>query len=101
MSTNNWVTLGEAKHHLRYEIDDDSNDINLEAYIAGAEAAVANYITRPIPAEAAPDIKIAVLLLVGYYDQYRNLENEMVRDGNFLPAPVRALLAPYRRPTAV
>lgn len=98
--SNNWVTLDEVKHHLRYELDDDSNDVNLAAYIAGAEAAVANYITRE-PGPAAPDIKIAVLLLVGYYDQYRNIEAEMVREGNFLPAPVRALLAPYRTPTAV
>ena len=97
--SNNWVTLDEVKHHLRY--DDDASDTILAAYIAGAEAAVKNYITSTVPPVATPDIKIAVLLLVGYYDHHRNVEAGTPNYGNYLPDPVRALLSPYRRPTAV
>ncbi len=95
----NWVTLEEAKHHLRY--DDDSNDMNLTAYIAAAEATINRYITDDVTADATPDIKVAVLLLVGYYDNHRNMDKDMLSDGNYLPAPVRALLWPYRQPTAL
>lgn len=92
-----WVTLEEVKHHLRY--DDDSNDMNLEMYMAAANAAVNQYITTVVTVEATPDIKVAVLLLVGYYDYHRNMDKDMPSDGNYLPAPVRTLLWPYRRPT--
>ena len=96
---NSWVTLNEVKDHLRY--DDDANDTTLLAYIKGAEAAVNRYITTDVDPDATPDIKVAVLLLVGYYDDNRNIYKEMPTDGNYLPAPVRALLNPYRKPTAI
>lgn len=92
-----WVSLEEVKHHLRY--DDDSNDLVLEAYIRASEAAVNRYITDNMAAEDTPDIKVAVLLLVGYYDYNRNMDKDMPSDGNYLPAPVRALLWPYRQPS--
>lgn len=95
----NWVTLEEAKHHLRY--DDDSNDTMLAAYIAAAEATINQYITANVAASATPDIKVAALLLIGYYDNHRNMDKDMLSDGNYLPAPVRALLWPYRQPTAL
>lgn len=94
-----WVTLEDAKYHLRY--DDDSNDVMLTTYIAAAESAVNQYITKTVDAAATPDIKVAVLLLVGYYDYNRNIDKDMPSDGNYLPAPVRALLWPYRQPTAI
>lgn len=94
-----WVTLEDAKHHLRY--DDDSNDVMLTAYIAAAESAVGQYITKTVTAADTPDIKVAVLLLVGYYDFHRNMDKDTPSDGNYLPAPVRALLWPYRQPTAL
>ncbi|WP_250162202.1 head-tail connector protein [Psychrobacter sp. WY6] len=93
----NWVTLEEAKYHLRY--DDDSNDMMLQGYIAAAEAATNRYITESVVAEDTPDIKVAVLLLVGYYDYHRNMDKDMPSDGNYLPPPVRALLWPYRKPS--
>ena len=95
----NWVTLEDAKHHLRY--DDDSNDTMLAAYIAAAEATINQYITANVAASATPDIKVATLLLVGYYDNHRNMDKDMLSDGNYLPAAVRALLWPYRQPTAL
>ena len=93
----NWVTLEDAKHHLRY--DDDSNDMNLTAYIAAAEATINQYITANVASAATPDIKVAALLLIGYYDYHRNMDKDMPSDGNYLPAPVRALLWPYRQPS--
>ena len=93
-----WVTLDEVKHHLRY--DDESNDLVLEAYIRASEAAVNRYITDDMAAEDTPDIKVAVLLLVGYYDYHRNASSETPNFGNYLPDSVRALLWPYRTPTA-
>lgn len=95
----NWVTLEDAKHHLRY--DDDSNDPMLTAYIAAAEATINQYITDNVASAATPDIKVAALLLIGYYDYHRNMDKDMPSDGNYLPAPVRALLWPYRQPTAL
>lgn len=94
-----WVTLDEVKHHLRY--DDDANDPSLTMYIKGAESAVNNYINTELPNTAADDIKVAVLLLVGYYDINRNLDKDTPNFGNYLPDPVRALLWPYRKPTAM
>lgn len=93
----NWVTLEDAKHHLRY--DDNSNDINLTAYIAAAESAVKQYITDDVTVDATPDIKVAVLLLVGHYDYHRNTDKETPNFGNYLPDPVRALLWPYHQPS--
>ena len=92
------VTLQEAKSHLRY--DDDADDLYINGLIAAADSAVKNYVTQePLPDAAA--IKQATLLLIGHYDQYRNAEKDMPVEGNYLPAPVRALLYPYRTPTAV
>lgn len=93
----NWLTLEEAKHHLRY--DDDSNDAMLTAYIAAAEATIKRYITENVIVSDTPDIKVAALLLVGYYDYHRNMDKDMPSDGNYLPPPVRALLWPYRQPS--
>ena len=94
-----WVTLEEAKHHLRY--DDDSNDVMLTAYIAAAESAVMQYITKTVTAADTPDIKVAVLMLIGYFDDNRNADKETPTNGNYLPAPVISMLYPYRTPTAV
>lgn len=94
-----WVTLEDAKHHLRY--DDDSNDIMLQAYIAAAEGAVKQYITETVTPTDTPDIKVAVLILVGFYDYHRNADKDTPDFGNYLPPPVRTLLGPYRKPTAI
>lgn len=91
-----FATLDEVKHHLRY--DDDSNDTILAIYLQTAETAVKNYITDKIKDEMLPTLKTATLLMVGYLDDNRNSENG-AESGNFLPAPVRQLLSPYRLPT--
>lgn len=92
----NFATLDEVKHHLRY--DDDASDTILAIYLQTAENTVKNYITDDITDEMLPSLKTATLLMVGYLDDNRNAENG-VELGNFLPAPVRQLLSPYRTPT--
>lgn len=91
-----FATLDEVKHHLRYD-DDDSDEI-LQIYLQSAQTAVKNYITDDITDEMLPSLKVATLLLVGYLDENRNSENG-AEFGNYLPAPVRQMLAPYRTPT--
>ncbi|AKI27316.1 head-tail connector protein [Moraxella catarrhalis] len=91
-----FATLDEVKHHLRY--DDDDSDGILQIYLQSAQTAVKNYITDDITDEMLPSLKVATLLLVGYLDDNRNGERG-AEFGNFLPAPVRQMLAPYRTPT--
>lgn len=91
-----FATLDEVKHHLRYD-DDDSDEI-LTIYLQSAQTAVKNYITDDITNEMLPALKVATLLMVGYLDENRNSENG-AEFGNFLPAPVRQMLSPYRMPT--
>lgn len=91
-----FATLDEVKHHLRY--DDDSNDTVLAIYLQTAENAVKNYITDEITDKMLPSLKTATLLMVGYLDDNRNAENGG-QFGNFLPAPVRQILSPYRLPS--
>lgn len=91
-----FATLDEVKHHLRYD-DTDSDEI-LTIYLQSAQTAVKNYITDDITDEMLPALKVATLLMVGYLDENRNSENG-AEFGNFLPAPVRQMLAPYRTPT--
>lgn len=91
-----FATLDEVKHHLRYD-DDDSDEI-LGVFLQSAENAVKSYITDKITDEMLPSLKVATLLMVGYLDNNRNSENG-AEFGNFLPAPVRQILSPYRTPT--
>ena len=45
--------------------------------------------------------KQAVLLIVGMFDTDLEPSKESVITDNYLPAPVRALLYPYRTPTVI
>lgn len=94
------VTIDEVKLHLRYDTDD--NDSNLSIYIKAAENAVLNYVTDEFENNAYPDaVKQAVLLMVGMFDTDREPSKDSPITDNYLPAPVRALLYPYRTPTAI
>ena len=93
------VSLELAKQHLRY--DDDAEDDLLQGYIDAAESVIQDYITDEFENGYPKSVVQAALLLVGYFDQYRNAEKETPTNGNFLPLPVQALLYPYRKPTAV
>lgn len=93
------VTLPEVKEHLRYDTDD--NDATLGIYIKAAENAVLNYVTDKFENNVYPDaVKHAVLLMVGMFDREREPGKESSIIDNYLPPAVRALLYPYRTPTA-
>lgn len=91
-----WTTLEEVKHHLRY--DDDANDATLTMYIAAADSAINRYIDKDTPPAAHDDIKVAALMLIGYFDDNRNADKDTPTNGNYLPQPVVSLLYPYRTP---
>lgn len=92
-----WVTLEEVKHHLRY--DDDANDATLTIFMTAAEFAISRYVTETIPSEGTQDIKVATLMLIGYFDDNRSPDKDTPTNGNYLPQPVVSMLYPYRRPT--
>ena len=93
------VTLPEVKEHLRYDTDD--NDPMLEMYIKAAENAVLNYVTDTFDDDYPDDLKHAVLLMVGMFDREREPSKDSSITDNYLPPAVRALLYPYRTPTAI
>ncbi|TPU87876.1 head-tail connector protein, partial [Acinetobacter baumannii] len=71
--------LATVKAHLRYDTND--NDLELDAYREAAEQAVLDYVTDEFEDGNYPNqFKVAVLLLCGYYDSNRNLENGMMVD---------------------
>lgn len=97
------LELNEVKEHLRYDSDDTSNDLVLTSYILAAEAAISRFINKEVDIVTNPDLKVAMLLLVGFFDLYRNSETEassrLRNETTYLPYPVLYLLTPYRTPT--
>lgn len=91
------ISLEEVKDHLRYELDDASNDMILTGYILAAEQAIKNYINKDVDINTKADIKVAAMLLIGFFDMYRNAEAPS--NGSKMPYAVLYLLAPYRTPT--
>ena len=91
------VTLQQLKSHLRYDSDDE--DDNLELTLEMAEDAVLDYITDDFEGVYPATIKKAILILAGYYDSFRSAEKEAPINGNYLPAPVIALIYKYRTPS--
>ena len=88
------LTLTETKLHLR--VDHDDEDVLIEALMATATAACADFLNMPaadlVVAVPAP-VKSAALLLVGTL--YEQRESQGDRPYNKNPA-FEALLAPYR-----
>ena len=95
------LSLNEVKQHLRYDEDDNSNDMVLTSYIMAAEAAIKKFIRSEIDIDTQPDIKIAAMLLVGFFDLYRNAEAKPIQNTDYMPYPVLYLLKQYRKPTAI
>lgn len=93
------LTIEEVRTNLRYEVDELS-DVEATAFIEEAEQAIKDYITDAYD-EANPILKRAAKLLIGYWDEYRNVEKEMVTNGNYLPEAVQSLLYHYRTPTVI
>ena len=88
------LTLAETKLHLR--VDHDGEDVLIEALMATATAACADYLNMPaadlVVAVPAP-VKSAALLLVGSLYEHRESQGDRQLYKN--PA-FEALLNPYR-----
>lgn len=92
------LTLNDVARNLRYDEGFDEND--LQMLLDTAEQAVKDHVKTNFDAENKVQQR-AILLLCGYYDNYRNIEKEMPSNGYFLPEPVLALLNPYYTPLAL
>lgn len=115
-----FVTVEQARQHLRSDSDADDGDLALK--IKAASKAVWTYLKssplievdssgQPIVgsddvAEAPEDIQIATLMLIGIF--YRDREGDTGTGASqrqinwqpgYLPPQVTALLYPYRDPT--
>lgn len=109
------VSLQQASDHLRRDTSADDNDLTLKVY--AASAAVMNYIQGPgidgftdsagdILADSNGDpqsvpypVQAATLILIGYMYRLRDANDDSAFDRGYLPAPVCALLTPYRDPS--
>lgn len=89
------VSLELAKAHMK--IDGSAEDELVSLYLDGAETWISNYIGRsvteldPLPA----DLKIAVLRLVSFYYECRNLATFGI-SAQLAPMGVTAILDSYR-----
>lgn len=92
---------------MRHEAGYTAEDTTIQAYLDGAEGAIAGHLCRPLIASAvtpAPDtfelplnaaVTAAVLLMAGHL--YANREAVVVGTGSAaLPLSVQFLIAPYR-----
>ena len=101
------VPLSTFKQHLRHEADYTDEDATIQAYLDGADAAVAGYLCRRLIAADAtpaahsyelplpPAVVAAILLLGGHLYENR----EAVVTGTIataLPLSVQFLVAPFR-----
>jgi hypothetical protein len=119
-----YVTLQQAKDHLRVDHDSEDNDITLK--IVAASGAIKNYLKFSSPYEPMRDsndtplldsndipildedssgnpivrweVRAAVLMLLGIF--YRDRDGQEMKDWahGYLPAPITALLYPLRDP---
>ncbi|WP_122446933.1 head-tail connector protein [Pseudomonas viridiflava] len=102
-----FITLEEAKDHLRVDDDAEDNDIELKTH--AASGAVRNYLKSAadiyldaggsVIAAAVPyEVKAATMLMLGYlYKDRDENSNGAFEQGN-LPKPVTALLYSLRMP---
>jgi hypothetical protein len=108
--------LDAARDHLRLG-PDDASESELLAMVEGASAAVMNYIQGPgvdgftdsagdifedtagNPLYVPPAIVSAGKLMLGYLWRNRDENLDGAFERGYLPAPVCALLTPYRQPS--
>lgn len=89
------VSLELAKAHMK--IDGSAEDELVSLYLDGAETWISNYIGRPL-AELDPlpaDVKIAILRLVSFYYECRNLATFGI-SAQLAPMGVTSILDSYR-----
>lgn len=93
-----YVTLEEAKDHIRVDFDDD--DIYIESLIEVSEAAIANEINEDFAdilegGELPKPLKQAILLLIGQLYNQREpvlIGSSVVK----IPYTLEMLIAPYK-----
>jgi uncharacterized phage protein (predicted DNA packaging) len=89
------VSLELAKAHMK--IDGSAEDELVSLYLDGAETWISNYIGKPLT-ELDPlpaDVKIAVLRLVSFYYECRNLSTFGI-SAQLAPMGVTSILDSYR-----
>lgn len=91
------LTIHDVARHLRYE-QADMDIEHLQMLLDVSTQAVQNYVMVSKFDLENKTQQQAILLLCGYYDQFRNAEQEMPSDDGQLPPQVRALLAKYYSP---
>lgn len=108
------VSLEQARAHLRADTTDGNLDLELK--IKGASAAVLRYISNGadsftdsagdvfedsngVALDIPEDVQSATLFLIGYLDRNRDGDEDKAFERGYLPAPVTALLYPYRDPS--
>lgn len=96
-----YLTLEQAKLHLRVDHDEEDQDIILK--LEASTAIINNHVTDVVTddtGEAFPDVKAACAILLGVLYRDRD-ETKFEGVGfNYLPFTVTALLSPYRLPVA-
>jgi hypothetical protein len=102
-----FITIEEAKRHLRIDDDADVEDVELKAM--AATGAVRNYLKagadayfndsgEVIPAAVPYVVKAATLLMLGFLYKDRDEDAAGAYEEGYLPRPVTALLYPLRSP---
>jgi hypothetical protein len=102
-----FITIEEAKRHLRIDDDADVDDVELKAM--AATGAVRNYLKSGADAyfdqsgvlmpDAVPYVvKAATLLMLGYLYKDRDEDSAGAYEQGYLPKPVTALLYSLRSP---
>lgn len=92
------LTVNDVARNLKYDEGFDVDD--LQMLLDTAEQAVKDHVLTKFDTENKVQQR-AILLLCGYYDNFRNIEKEMSSNGNFLPEPILAILNPYYTPLVV
>lgn len=97
-----YTTLEELKPALRIDHEDD--DTMLEILIKASSQLVSEYLKdsapeSDYPAEVPERVRLATIMLVGYFYRNPDADPEKAFDPGYLPAPVQSILYPLRKPT--
>ncbi|UVM07055.1 head-tail connector protein [Pseudomonas laurylsulfatiphila] len=102
-----FITLEEAKLHLRVDGDSDDSDITLKTHAASGsvrrylKSAADPYFDEAgevIPDKVPFEVKAATQLMLGYLFNQRDEDSGREFEPGYLPRPVTALLYPLRDP---
>lgn len=95
-----YITLEQARDHLRLDDDDADDQADLALKIEAASAMVANYLGAAADFtedDVPPEVRAATLLMAAYLYRYRDQDPGYVY--GYLPTPVTSILYPLRSPS--